>query len=289
MNLSVLIVTHNSRDHVVRCLTSLSPVLERLASEVVVVDNGSSDRTVQLVQQAFPSVRVVALGENRGFAAGINRGLAVTSGKYVMWLNPDAAYLGGRLEDVLEWMAAHPRVGIVGGRVVDPDGSVQRSARTFPSYGAVLGARHALLTKLWPGNRFSRDFLRSNASDAAIEPVDWISGAFVIHTREIAERLGGLDEGFFMYFEDVDFCYRAWRAGSRVYVHPGATVEHDVAGGSSRAPIARLVARHRSLWRWYAKHFRRFWIKDALVWTGIWIRCGALIGAAVIFRRPSNA
>lgn len=285
MTLSVLIVTFNSRDHIAACLASLMPALAGLRSEVVVVDNGSSDGTAELVRASFPAVRVLALPGNRGFAAGINAGLRETTGAYVMWINPDARFVGGKIQDVLDWMAAHPKAAIVGGKVLDPSGEVQRSARTFPSYGAVLGARHSLLTRILPNNPFSRRFLRTDSTYDAIEPVDWVSGAFLVHRRDIAERLGGPDAGFFMYFEDVDFCYRAWQAGYEVYFHPGMTVEHVVGGSSRQRPAALLVARHRSLWRWYVKHFHRFWLKDAAVWVGIWIRCGVLILTGML-RRP---
>lgn len=289
MDLSVLIVTHNSRAQIADCLRSLGPALAGVQGEVVVIDNASTDGTAELVRATFPGVRVIGLPQNRGFAGGINAGLAATSGRHILWMNPDATYIGGRIEDVIAWMEAHPQVGIVGGRVLDPDGLVQRSARAFPSYGAVLGARYSVLTKLFPRNPFSRRFLRIDSSYREIEPVDWVSGAFLMHTRELSERLGGPDEAFFLYFEDVDFCYRAWQAGSKVYFHPGMTVEHHIGGSSRARPAALLVVRHRSLWRWYAKHFHRFWLKDAAVWVGIWIRCAALIVASVVTRRHSDA
>lgn len=284
IELTVLIVTYNSRRHVDACLASLLRALDGIRSEVAVIDNGSSDGTAEYVRERFPAVRVIALPKNRGFAAGINEGLAATSGRYVMWLNPDATFVSGQLREVLAWMDAHPEVGIVGGRILDPEGTVQRSARAFPSYGAVLGARYSLLTKLFPNNPFSRRFLRTHSSNTEIEPVDWVSGAFLIHTRALGDQLGGPDEGFFMYFEDVDFCSRAWRAGSRVFFHPGITSEHRIGGSSAETPAALLAIRHRSLWRWYTKHFRRLWIKDAVVWLGIWTRCGALVLAAVVRR-----
>ena len=287
MDLSVLIVTYNSRRHVVDCLTSLLPALGDISHEVVVIDNASGDGTAAAVRAACPHVQVIDLPVNRGFAAGINRGLSATTGRHIVWLNPDAMWKSGSFRDVSAWMDAHPEVGIVGGRILDPAGTVQRSARAFPSYGAVLGARYSILTRLFPNNPFSRRFLRSDSNYANIEPVDWVSGAFVMHTRELSDKLHGLDEGFFMYFEDVDFCFRAWRAGSSVYFHPGMTVEHEIGGSSAHMPVAMLVARHRSLWRWYTKHFRRLWPKDAVVWAGVWIRCGALVLAHALRRRRS--
>jgi GT2 family glycosyltransferase len=282
-DLSVLIVTYNSRRDIGACLRSLVPAVgDGIDAEVVVIDNGSTDGTADVVRAEFPDVRLLALPTNRGFAGGIRRGLEASSGRFVLWMNPDSTYASGRIADVLSWMASHQGVGIVGGRVLEPDGAVQRSARAFPSYGAVIGARYSLLTKWFPNNPWSRRFLRTDLTYDSIAKVDWVSGAFLLHTRALSDRLGGPDEGFFMYFEDVDFCYRASQAGSEVFFHPGMTIVHRIGGSSQSAPAALLVARHRSLWRWYTKHFQRFWLKDAAVWAGVWVRCAALIAAGAV-------
>jgi N-acetylglucosaminyl-diphospho-decaprenol L-rhamnosyltransferase len=282
MDLSVLIVTYNSRDDIAACLRSLPPALDGLTSEILVIDNHSADGTAGVVREQFPGVRLIELPANKGFASGIRAGIAASTGAFLLWINPDTQYVSGLAADIVSWMTAHPNTGIAGGRIVDPDGAVQLSARTFPSYGAVAGARYSLLTRLFPGNPWSRRFLRTDLSHDRVASVDWVSGAFLFHTREVNDRIGGPDEQFFMYFEDVDFCYRARLAGADVVFHPGMTVSHRIGGSSRSAPAALLVARHRSLWRWYTKHFRRFWLKDAVVWTGVWLRCATLIAAGFL-------
>ena len=293
MDLSIIIVTYNSRAFIDACLTSVGETLKAFdgsgagSSEVCVVDNRSADGTAAAVRSAFPWVQLVESGKNGGFAHGVNTGLARTSGTFVLWLNPDSRFLAGAgqgLRDVLSWMREHPRAGIIGGRILDPDGGIQRSARTFPAYGAVLGARYSLLTRLWPGNPFSRKFLRADLTYDRVETVDWVSGACLLHRRAVSETLHGLDEGFFMYFEDVDFCYRAFHAGWTTHFHPGFSVEHHIGGSSEQAPVSMLAARHRSMWRWYTKHFERFWLKDAVIFTGIWVRC-AWLAVSRLWRR----
>ena len=285
MELSVVIVTYNSRRFIDDCLQSVRELMSGAdglggeAMEVCVVDNQSTDGTAEAVRSGHAWVRVVNSERNGGFAHGVNLGLRHTTGRVVLWLNPDSRVLPGAargLREVLAWMDAHPKAGIVGGRILDPDGSVQRSVRTFPSYGSVLGARYSLLTRVWPGNPFSREFLRTDLSYDHIATVDWVSGACLLHRRSVSDQLGGLDEGYFMYFEDVDFCYRASQAGWTVHFHPDFSVEHHIGGSSEQAPVSMLVARHRSMWRWYTKTFRRFWLKDAVVFAGIWVRCGWL-------------
>lgn len=274
-DLSVVIVTYRSERDIDACLTSVRAALAGVHAEVVVVDNASGDRTVELVRQ-HPDVSVVALERNVGFGAGINAGLRATTGRYVLWMNPDGQLTGGSLSAVIAWMDDHPDVGIVGGKILDPGGTVQRSARAFPSYGAALGHRYSLLTRWFPGNPWSRRYLRAESSYTVAEPVDWVSGACVLHRRVVSDALHGLDEQFFMYVEDVDFCRRAWDAGWKVYFHPGIVMEHEIGGSSRQVNRPMILARHRSMWRYYRKHFRRFPPKDAIVWSVIWGRAGWL-------------
>lgn len=283
MDLSIVIVTYQSRSFIDACLTTVAAALAEsgapASSEVCVVDNASADGTAAHVRASYPAVRVVESGRNGGFAHGVNLGLQHTTGAFVLWLNPDSRMLAGAgagLGAVIAWMQAHRTAGIVGGRILNEDGTVQRSVRAFPSYGAVLGARYSVLTTWWPDNPFSQAYLRGDLSYGREAVVDWVSGACLLHRRDVSDRLHGLDEGFFMYFEDVDFCWRATAAGWTVHFHPGFSVEHRIAGSSDQAPVRMLAARHRSLWRWYTKSHPRFWLKDMVVFLGIWTRCGVM-------------
>jgi GT2 family glycosyltransferase len=275
VQLSIIIVTYRSKRDIQACLASVSQAVSGLSTEVLVVDNASGDGTVELAA-AMPGVRVLSLPTNSGFGAGINSGLKATTGDYVLWVNPDGRLSGGQLRDVLAWLDAHPDVGVVGGKILDPSGTIQRSARSFPSYGAALGHRYSLLTRWWPNNPWSRRYLRREASFEVPEAVDWVSGAFVLHRRSVSDALHGLDERFFMYCEDVDFCKRAWDAGIQVWFHPGIVMEHAIGGSSRQVNRRMIVERHRSIWRYYLKHFRRFWPKDLVVGAVIGARCAAL-------------
>ncbi|GMV20225.1 MAG: putative dTDP-rhamnosyltransferase [Acidimicrobiia bacterium] len=274
-DLSVIIVTFRSRRDIDACLDSVRDALVDVASEIVVVDNASGDGTAEQAR-THAGVTVIALDRNTGFGAGINAGLAATSGRYVLWVNPDGRMLGGRVADVLSWMDAHPDAGIIGGKVLDPGGTVQLSARSFPSYDAALGHRYSPLTRWFPNNPWSRRYLRTERAVDAVTRVDWVSGAFLLHRREVSDRLDGLDERFFMYVEDVDFCRRATDAGWTVWYHPGMVMEHAIGGSSRQVNRPMIIERHRSMWRYYQKHFHRFWLKDAVTWLGIWGRCGWL-------------
>lgn len=270
-DLSVIIVTYRSAEDIDACLTSVREAVRGLRAEVMVVDNASADDTVARARR-HEGVSVVALDRNVGFGAGINHGLRRTTGRHVLWMNPDGRLTGGDLAAVLAWMDDHPDVGVIGGKILDPGGTVQRSARAFPSYGAALGHRYSILTRWFPRNPWSRRYLRAESTFTVPESVDWVSGALVLHRRAVSDALQGLDERFFMYVEDVDFCKRAWDAGWKVYFHPGIVMEHAIGGSSRQVNRPMILARHRSMWRYYQKHFRSFWPKDVVVWMVIWGR-----------------
>ena len=272
IDISIIIVTFNSSRHIDACLASLPSSLEALASEVIVVDNASSDGTAGAVRARFPDVRVIDAGGNRGFAGGVNRGLAASSGRYVLWLNPDSQVVSGRFADVVAWLDAHPETGISGLQLVDRDGGVEPSDRGFPSYHSAIGHRYSLLTRVWPSNPFSSRYLRTGGDREEVRDADWVSGAALVHRRDVGERLEGLDEQFFMYCEDVDFCYRARQAGWGTSYLPLVTVRHEIGGSADRVKPAMIRARHASLWKYYRKHFARNPIKDAVTYAGIFGR-----------------
>ena len=276
LDLSVIIVSHDSAAFLGRCLDSVDRHLTPLAGEVCVVDNASRDRSVELAA-GRDGVRVVANSVNRGFAAAVNQGLATTTGRYVLWLNPDAALVDDGLPTLVEYMDAHASVGIVGPRILDPDGSLQRSARAFPSYDWAFGHRHSLLTRLFPNNPYSRRYLLADLDPSRPRAVDWVSGAAQLHRLALVDRIGGLDETFFLYCEDVDFCLRARRAGWTTEYHPALVVEHEVAGSTRARSRAMLFERHRTLWRYNKKHFTRSPFVDPVAWMAIWSRCGLVI------------
>lgn len=284
MTLSVVIVSYDSAAFLGACLDSLDRHLAGLDVEICVVDNGSADDSRDIATRCERRVRVVLNERNLGFAAAVNRGLAATSGRYVLWLNPDAVLLNDGARELITYLETHPVVGIVGPKILDPDGQLQRSARAFPSYDWSIGHRHSLLSRLFPANPFSRRYLRSDLDPSVIQDTDWVSGACLLHRRDVSEQLGGLDERFFMYCEDVDFCLRARQRGWTVRYHPALTIAHHVAGSTRRRPAKMLVERHRSLWRYYQKHFTRHPLIDLVAWSAIWSRCGLVVTQTMLAR-----
>ncbi len=276
MELSIIIVNYNAAPFLKRAIESIELHLKNVSHEICVVDNASTDKSSD-VWLNFPQVRVIRNDNNLGFAAGINQGLKDTTGSYVLWLNPDAELLDDGLATILRYMNDHPNVGIIGTRIVNSDGSIQLSCRSFPSYRAGLFNRYSLLTRWFPKNRFSRNYLKSDFDHNVIADVDWVSGACLLHRRELVKRPGLLDEHFFMYCEDVDYCFRAKQEGWNVQYHPGAAVLHHIAASSKQLPRKTILERHKSIWHYYTKHFKRNIAKDIAVGAGILGRCAMLL------------
>lgn len=273
MNLSVIIVNYNAGPFLRPCLASAENHLKGVDCEICVIDNASSDGSAAWIPIVFPNVKLIANSENLGFARAMNQGIRATSGKYILWLNPDTEFQDGKMKDLLDYMDRESGVGILGAQITNPDGSVQLSSRAFPSYEHYFFGRYSLLTRLFPNNPISQKFLQSGWDHSEIREVDWVSGACLLHRRQLVEEIGPLDEGYFMYFEDVDFCRQAKEKGWKVVYHPGSCVLHHIAGSTSRVARRMLIERHKSNWRYYTKYFKRNPAKDVFIAAGLAARC----------------
>ena len=252
MSTSVLIVNFRGYADLDRCLDSLGPQITA-ADEIVVVDNESDPARLALVSRAHPAVRMIPSAKNLGFAAGINLAARYARGSYLLFLNPDTV-VEGPVPAVLEgWLRAHPDAAVAGPRVLNRDGSIQPSARAFPGFSTLLGGRSTWLTRRCPGNPWSRHNLLGLDATGPIS-ADWLSGSCLMTRRDVFERVGGLDESFFLYWEDADYCWRVAKLGYRRMYLPAVPVRH-FCGGSARYNVGRAIREfHVSARRLYRKH-----------------------------------
>ncbi len=251
-----VICTFNSRPDVSRAIESC--LREGIsAAHLTVVDNASTDGTPELVQGSFPEVRLLAEDRNRGFAAAVNHGARGTGGESVLLLNPDAELRPGALREMLEALALDPRRGAVSPRVIRPDGRLDPACRRrFPSPQVALW-RLTGLSRLRPG---SSRFGAYNLSHLPVDrpmPVDSGTGACLLIRRPLFDSVGGLDEGYFMYGEDLELCWQLRQRGAQVWYQPTAVVIHRKGSSSEQVALAMLVHFHRSMWRFYRLHYMR--------------------------------
>ncbi len=250
-----MIVNWNTCADLRNCLRTISdggPV----NTEVFVIDNASSDGSADMVSREFPRVHLIRNDANLGFAKASNQGIAASHGRYVLLLNPDSEIQPGALSALVQFGDEHPEYGIFGARILNPDGSLQYSCRRFPTLAAGL-FRNTILGKYFPHNTYLMDYLMANWDHTEVREVDWVSGCALTVRREVLDDIGMLDERFYMYVEDVDLAYRAKQKGYRVAYFPGATIVHARAKSSDRNPNRMIIEFHRSMYRFYRKHYAR--------------------------------
>jgi len=243
-DLGIVIVNWNSEGWLRDCLRSLEAHPPDVAWDVVVVDNASTDGSVEAVRKEFPRVTLITNPVNLGFAAGSNVGARATPARHLLFLNPDTIMRARTLQRAVAYLDDHPDVGIVGSRTLDRAGKVQPGAYGFPTplrmFGVVSGFNRFLkITRL-------QDLSR-------VKEPDYIQGSFFLVRRQAYDAVGGFDEDFFIYAEDVDFCLRARQAGWKVRYVPELVITH-YGGGSARGSLAALESFVRSLGLLYRKH-----------------------------------
>jgi N-acetylglucosaminyl-diphospho-decaprenol L-rhamnosyltransferase len=266
--LDVVIVSHRSRELLRGCLESLRAHPPSRPMKVIVVDNDSGDATVEMVETEFPEVELVASPTNLGFAAATNLGARRGTAPYLLALNPDTAVTPGSLDTVIDVLEDHPEVGIAGPRLLRPDGSFDHAAkRSFPTPLSALGHFTGV------GRRASSGTLAAyRAPEVESGRVDAVNGAFMLMRRSAFDHLGGFDEGYWMYMEDLDLSYVLARAGLITWYEPAATVMHVKAGTTSGERSALLVWHfHRGMFRFYRKHYapERSSLVNLAVYAGI--------------------
>ena len=281
LDLSVCIVSWNVWDDLRACLDSLYDGGNQLAVEVIVVDNASVDDTVKLLTGQYPQVYLIQNEQNRGFAAGCNQGMQQGTGRYFLLLNPDTIVPARALDELVQFADNHPQAGIIGPKLLYPDGRLQYSCRRFPTVTAAL-FRNTFLGRIVPGVRSVTDYLLADWDHNQVREVDWVSGACMLVRRELTEQIGLLDDQFFWGSEDVDYCWRAHRAGWQILYTPQPQIIHAVGRSSDKAIIPTIVNFHRSMYRLYSKHWAGWFGSRWVIGVGIWLRAGLLIGHSLL-------
>lgn len=248
VNISAIVVNWNTRDLLLQCLTSLGPALHRLSHEIWVVDNGSQDGSVDETRCQFPAVHIIANQDNRGYARAVNQALACVTGRYVLLLNTDALPMADAIHHLFSFLEMHPGAAAAGGQLLDVDGSRQNSIANFPSLSTEL-LNKSLLRMLFP-HRFPGK-RRDSAESLEVES---LVGACLLVRRQVIDQIGPLDEGYFFFLEETDWCYRMRQAGNRIYHVPQAWIYH-LQGASARDLEAEArIEYHRSRLHFFRKH-----------------------------------
>jgi len=279
--LTIIVVTWNSAEHIERCLRSIARRRGEVTVRTIVIDNASSDGTAGIIRSHFPGVELVQNPHNAGFAAANNQGLRMSTTPYVLLLNPDAELQDGSLHVLVNFMESTHDAWVSGAALVNPDGSPQAYGVRFPSAWNIL-CETLFLDKLFPRSRLFGRHKELYEDQTKPRRVDFVQGAALCVRTACLNSVGELDESFFMYFEEADWCFRMKEAGGAVYFCPASRVVHH-GGSPGHYDERRLVHYHRSLALFVQKHYRiarQVQIRVLVVfrssvriltWTAVWI------------------
>jgi N-acetylglucosaminyl-diphospho-decaprenol L-rhamnosyltransferase len=251
--LSIIIVNWNVRELLRACLQSIGRAPGGLDAEIIVVDNASTDGSTDMLRREFPSVRLIACAANAGFSAGNNLGLAAARGELVLCLNPDTEIVGDAIQTLAAYLCANPDAGVVGPQLRYPDGTVQSTRRRFPTFGTAL-LESTILQQWFPRNRWLTRYYLDDVPAGITQDVDWLMGACFMLRRSIVSQVGGFDEAFFMYSEELDWMQRIKSAGWRIVFLPEAQVIHHEGKSSEQVVPLRHIHFQTSKILYFRKH-----------------------------------
>jgi hypothetical protein len=255
IRLSVIIVNYNVRDFLNHALLSLRKALKRIRSEIILVDNASDDGSVEMVRERFPEVKIIANRENLGFAKANNIALKRARGTYILLINPDTIVQEDTLRVMMKFFDDTPSVGLAGCKILNPDGSFQLACRrSFPTPWVAFTKMTGLSRLFGRSSLFGKYNLTYLNTDETYE-VDAVSGSFMMIRREVYERVGGLDEAFFMYGEDLDWCYRIQKAGWKIYYVHSTQIIHYKGESTKRGSLDEIQTFYQAMHLFVEKHF----------------------------------
>jgi hypothetical protein len=254
IDISVVILNWNDRKHMEICLESLHNCTRSRTTEIIVVDNASTDGSPEMVEARFPNVKLIRNKENIGFPKGNNTGIRASKGKYVFVLNSDIKVIGDCIDALVDYMEAHPDIGMIGPKILNGDMTHQSSCREFPTLWNNFCSTVSVAT-LFPSSKFfSGEHMLYFKGDRIID-VNVLVGCFWLVRREAIDKFGLLDEGFFIYAEDVDWCIRCWKAGWRVVFYPDAqAIHYRGVSTTKKDPVRFALTQQRSVLRFWQKH-----------------------------------
>ncbi|MBP1157454.1 MULTISPECIES: glycosyltransferase family 2 protein [unclassified Paenibacillus] len=274
MDLSIIIVNYNTCELTLNCLKSVYESQTSYRFEVLLIDNHSQDASVSEIKKHYPEVRLFCNNENVGFSRANNQGIRVAKGTYVLLLNSDTVVQTDTFQNMIDFMEQHPRVGAAGCKVVLPDGSLDKACRRgFPTPSASFYYAFGI-SKWFPNNPKFNQYQLSHLDPDKDYPVDCLVGAFMMVRKETIDQVGMLDEDFFMYGEDIDWCYRIKEAGWEIHYYPYTQIVHYKGASSRRKPFKIIYEFHRAMYLFHRKHYRRKYslFINSMVYIGIGLK-----------------
>ncbi|MEC0093587.1 glycosyltransferase family 2 protein [Paenibacillus macquariensis] len=274
MDLSILIVNYNTCKLTLDCLQSVFASNTSYTFEVIVIDNHSIDSSVESISVEYPQVTLIANNDNTGFAKANNQGMEIAKGRHILLLNSDTVISDNTLETMILFMDQNPSAGASGCKIILPDGTLDKACkRGFPTPSASFYYAFGI-SRLFPERPKFNQYQLGHLDPDEEYPVDCLVGAFMMVRRETMLQVGGLDETFFMYGEDIDWCYRIKQAGWEIHYYPRTSIVHYKGGSARRRPTRIIYEFHRAMFVFHHKHYKNqyFWGTNSVIYIGIGLK-----------------
>ncbi len=272
LDLSIIIVNFNTGKFVTLCLDFIRKNPPSKTYEIFVVDNNSSDNSVQLIKRHYPEVRLIRNSTNFGFSYANNQAIGRSRGKYIFILNPDTVVTRGAFDELVDFMEAHPDAGVGGAKILNFDGSIQYSCRRFPTMLYVFFGRRSFLMRFLPRNKFSDEYLMMSEDYSRDLEVDWVFGAAMILRRKALREVGIFDEEYFIFVEDTDLCYRMREKGWKVFFVSNAVVFHHLGVTRDRFWKTTVLHHNLGMFKFFKKHYRMGLLTNGMLSIGLSLR-----------------
>lgn len=273
MDISVIIISYNVKEFLHQSLLSLQKTLSGFKSEIIVVDNASVDGSKRIIKKEFPDIQLIENDDNVGFARACNQGLEIAEGKYLLLLNPDTLLQEDTVPKMIKFFEDHPEAGAAGCKILNADGTLQKACRrSFPTPSVAI-PKMLGLSRLFPQNKLFAKYNLTYKDPDKLTEVDAVSGSFLMLRKEVYDQIGGLDEDYFMYGEDLDFCYRIKEAGWKIYYVPDTQIVHYKGESAKLASFDNLIVFYKAMGIFVNKHFS----KGAYYFIDIFLKLGIVM------------
>ena len=256
MDLSCIIVNYNSSNLLENCLDSIFKTIHGIDFEVIVVDNSEDDPGMQALKASFSKVRYIFNHCNVGFSKANNQAAKIAQGDDLIFINPDTILTDQAINSMQSYFCSNSEAGALGPKVLNPNGSIQYSCRRYPTLWTGLFNRYSILSQLFPQNPFTSEYLMLDIDHNGILPVDWLSGCCLMVRKKVFEEIGGFDENYFLFNEDVDLCRTINETGRTVIYFPKAIANHKVSTSNDMKSAKVILKRHLGMMHYFKKHHR---------------------------------
>jgi N-acetylglucosaminyl-diphospho-decaprenol L-rhamnosyltransferase len=254
VDLSCIIVNYKNSEPLKDCMASLYQTVQGIDFETIIVDNSEIDLGLQPLRELYPKAQFVSNSSNVGFAKANNQAAKIAQGEVLIFLNPDTILSDQAIDSMYRYYCSHKETGVLGPKVVDPEGSLQYSCRRYPTLWTGLFNRYSILSRLFPENRFTSQYLMRDFNHNEIRQVDWLSGCCLMVSKNTFEKSHGFDENYFLFNEDVDLCRTIKQAGKEVTYFPEATIIHKVSTSNSKTTARVIIQRHFGMMYYFKKY-----------------------------------